>query len=42
MRRLPNKTYVSVALVAAAAIIGYSGNDGWGWCLFLVFLIECY
>lgn len=35
-----NQHWVSIALVAAAAAIGASGHDGWGWCLFLVFLIE--
>ncbi len=36
-----NHHWVSLALIAAAAVIGYSGHDGWGWCLFLVFWIEC-
>ncbi|WP_342711521.1 hypothetical protein AAFG13_06675 [Bradyrhizobium sp. B124] len=35
-----NRHWVSLALVAAAAVIGCSGHDGWGWCLFIVFLIE--
>lgn len=36
----PNKHWVSIALVIAAAAIAVSGHDGWGWCLFLVFCIE--
>lgn len=37
----PNQHWVSIALCIAAAVIGYSGHDGWGWCLALVFMIEC-
>lgn len=36
----PNKHWVAAALAIAAGLIGYSGHDGWGWCLLLVFLIE--
>lgn len=36
----PNKHWVSVALALAAGVIGYSGHDGWGWCLFVIVLIE--
>lgn len=33
----PDKHWVSVALAIAAGVIGFSGHDGWGWCLFLIF-----
>ena len=36
-----SKHIVSLALIAAAAVIGATGHDGWGWRLFIVFLIEC-
>jgi hypothetical protein len=36
-----NKHWVSLGLVFAAAAIGVSGHDGWGWCLFLIFVMEC-
>lgn len=35
-----NKHWVAVALAVAAGAIGCSGNEGWGWCLFLIFVIE--
>lgn len=35
-----NAHWVSFALALAAGAIGYSGHDGWGWCLFLIFVIE--
>jgi hypothetical protein len=35
-----NKHWTSVALAIAAGVIGASGHDGWGWCLFIIFLIE--
>lgn len=34
------KHLVAAALGLAAGLIGFSGHDGWGWCLFLVALIE--
>jgi hypothetical protein len=36
-----SKHHVSIALAAAAAAIGASGHEGWGWCLFIIFMIEC-
>ncbi len=35
-----NKHSVCVALALAAGVIGYSGHDGWGWCLLLIAMIE--
>ena len=35
-----NKHWCSVALALAAWAIGSSGHDGWGWCLFVILLIE--
>lgn len=40
MSREVNRHWVSIALAIAAGVIGYSGHDGWGWCLFVVALIE--
>lgn len=36
-----NTHIVSAALAVAAGAIGYSGHDGWGWCLVVIVLIEC-
>lgn len=36
-----SKHWVSLALAVAAGAIGYSGHDGWGWCLFVIVLLEC-
>jgi len=36
-----NKHAVALALAIAAGAIGFSGHDGWGWCLFVLFLVEC-
>lgn len=36
-----NKHWVAMALALAAGAIGYSGHDGWGWCLVVIVLIEC-
>ena len=30
---------LSMACVIAAAIVGATGNDGWGWCLFVALLL---
>jgi len=35
-----SRRWLSIALAISAGAIGYSGHDGWGWCLFLVFLNE--
>ena len=35
-----NKHWCSIALALAAGAIGYAGHDGWGWCIFLIFVIE--
>lgn len=35
-----NKHAVALALAIGAGAIGYSGHDGWGWCLFVLFLVE--
>lgn len=40
MRLNVNRHWVSFALTIAAGAIGYSGHDGWGWCLVLIFIIE--
>jgi hypothetical protein len=32
-----NRYWVGVALALAAGAIGYSGHDGWGWCLVVIF-----
>lgn len=37
--RWANKYLVAAALAIAAGAIGYSGHDGWGWCLALIFMI---
>ncbi len=37
----PSQHWVSLALAIAAGAIGYSGHDGWGWCLVVIFFIEC-
>jgi hypothetical protein len=37
----PTKSLVSIVLAASAGAIGYSGHDGWEWCLILIFFIEC-
>jgi hypothetical protein len=39
-RLVINKHWTAAALALAAGAIGYSGHDGWGWCLFLIVLIE--
>lgn len=36
-----SKHLVSVALAVAAGVLAYNGIDGWGWCLFVIVLIEC-
>lgn len=36
----PNRRWLSIALAIAAGAIGYSGHDGWGWCLFIIVLLE--
>jgi hypothetical protein len=35
-----NKHAVSFALAIAAGVIGYSGHDGWGWCLLVICIVE--
>lgn len=35
-----NKHWISAALALAAGAIGYSGHDGWGWCLLVIAFIE--
>lgn len=35
-----NRHWIAFALAIAAGAIGYSGHDGWGWCLVVIFLIE--
>lgn len=35
-----NKHMVSAVLAIAAAAALYTGHDGWGWCLFVIVLIE--
>lgn len=29
---------VPIAFIACAALLGVTGHDGWGWCLFLAFI----
>lgn len=36
-----DKHWVSLGLAIAAGAIGVMGHDGWGWCLFVIVLIEC-
>lgn len=35
-----NRHWVSVVLAIAAGVIGYSGHDGWGWFLMVIYVIE--
>lgn len=35
----PNRYWIMIALAIAAGAIGYSGHDGWGWCLLLIFIL---
>jgi hypothetical protein len=35
-----NKHWGALAITLAAGAINYSGHDGWGFCLVIVFLIE--
>lgn len=32
--------WISIALAVAAGAIGCSGHDDWGWCLFLIFVLN--
>lgn len=36
-----NNHCVALVLAIAAGAIGYSGHDGWGWCLVVIVLLEC-
>jgi hypothetical protein len=31
---------VSIVLAAVALVLALNEKEGWGWCLFLIFLIE--
>lgn len=35
-----NKHHVAVACVVGAALVAMTGNDGWGWLLFVAFLLS--
>jgi hypothetical protein len=35
-----NKYRVQAALAVAAGVIGASGHDGWGRCLFLILMVD--
>jgi len=35
-----NRHWVALTLALAAGAIGYSGHSGWGWCLFVLVLVE--
>lgn len=39
-RFVVNKHWVAFALAIAAGAIAYSGHDGWGWCLFVIVMME--
>lgn len=39
MKWRPDKYWVAVALALAAGAFGFTGHDGWGWCLFVIWLI---
>lgn len=34
-----NKYWVAFALAIGAGAIGFSGHDGWGWCLVVIVLL---
>jgi hypothetical protein len=39
MKKIELHYLLATALALAAGMIGASGHDGWGWCLFFVFLL---